>query len=199
MTDKDLGPFSIRPQEWEILQPLVGTTILELGNKKNRLGTYKDFFTARGYQHTSVDINGRDGSIKRDLRKPLDLGTFDMVTNIGTSEHVAAQEPCWRNILEAMHVGTVLVCVTPLPGSQHGIWHPTREFYPELARLNGLAIDRLTVAGNRTIQCQYARMTRTQAAPFTMPGLPLLGRNDQAHDDGTWKNRAIVVADGIPL
>ena len=79
---EDLGPFHDRPAEWELYSPLVGDTMLELGNKKNREHTYKGFFVSRGYAHTSIDTNGLDGAVVMDLCKPLNLGTFGMVTNM---------------------------------------------------------------------------------------------------------------------
>ena len=78
--------------------------MLELGNKRNTpRHIYKAFFEARGFRHVSVDINGSDGALRKDLTEPLGLGTFDMVSNIGTTEHVsegdyAGQVACWRNI-----------------------------------------------------------------------------------------------------
>ena len=125
---EDLGPFVDRPTEWAFYNPLVGSTMLELGNKKNaRLGlTYKAFFQSLVFRHISVDLNGEDGALKRDLCRPLDLGTFDMVTNIGTSEHVENQEAVWRNMLEALHIGSVFLSATPLPGDWLGHGH----FYP---------------------------------------------------------------------
>ena len=119
--------------------------MLELGGKINAPYTYKAFFQRLGFAHLSVDWNGQHGAIKRDLREPLELGQFDMVTNIGTSEHVDKQAGVWRNMLEAMHVGSVLLCTTPKPGhwTWHGWHHPHAEFYRELAALNGLDIERL--------------------------------------------------------
>lgn len=179
----NLGPFHNRPEEWELYNPLVGKTMLELGNKKNKPYIYKHFFESLGYSHTSVDINGADGAIRKDLTKPLGLGTFDMVSNIGTSEHVSegsidGQAACWRNICEAMHVGSVLVSTTPAPGAwtHHGFWYPEPLFYEELASLNGMELERLYVA--RFSWCPtedrnmvFARMKRVEDVPFVMPSV----------------------------
>jgi len=179
----DLGPFHNRPDEWELYNPLVGKTMLELGNKKNGKFIYKKFFESIGFEHTSVDINGEDGALKKDLTKPLNLGTFDMVTNIGTTEHVSegdyrGQVACWKNIMEAMHVGSVLVSGTPAPGSwrHHGVWYPEPLFYEELARLNGLELERVFIDERLGIRLGYldrdmvmARMVRVKDVPFVMP------------------------------
>jgi hypothetical protein len=159
-----------------LVMPLVGSTMLELGNKRNRHGTYKSVFTELGLAHTSVDLNGLDGALQLDLQQPLNLGRFDMVTNFGTSEHVAKQEPCWRNIIEA--TAQVLVCVTPAPGAwkNHGKWYPKPEFYAELAVLNGFRLARLYTDGDgdskRLLVC--ARLERTSDVPFVMPSMNLI-------------------------
>ncbi|RWH78079.1 class I SAM-dependent methyltransferase [Mesorhizobium sp.] len=100
--------------ERKLVAPLVGNTMLEFGNKKNAMGTYKDCFIAHGFEHVSVDLNGKDGTLERDLQVPLSLGRFDIVTNFGTTEHVAEQEPAWRNAMES--TGQVFVSTTPAPG-----------------------------------------------------------------------------------
>jgi hypothetical protein len=166
-----ISPFHNRPAELELYTPLVGSSMLELGNKKNSPFTYKKYFESIGFRHVSIDTNAKDGALPKDLRKPLDLGTFDMVTNIGTSEHVSDQEPCWRNMLEAMNVGSVLVSTTPQPGQWqwHGDYYPSDVFYRELAELNGLSVDRLYLSGNPPHRMWFARMTRIESIPFKMP------------------------------
>lgn len=168
----DLGPFHNRPEEFALFMPLVGNSMLELGNKKNGEFVYKRWFESKGFRHISVDTNGLDGAIALDLAQPLNLGTFDMVSNIGTSEHVGyGQEQCWRNICEAMHVGSVLVSTTPAPGNWawHGWWYPSEQFYRDLASLNGLRLDALDLVHDAPRSMWFARMTRVQDSPFIMP------------------------------
>ena len=164
-------PFRNRPKLRELYEPLVGSSMLELGGKQDAGRVYKPYFEALGFRHVSVDWNGQDGALKRDLREPLGLGTFDMVSNIGTTEHVDRQEPVWRNICEAMHVGSVLVSTTPIKGDWwwHGDWYPSDEFYRDLAVLNGLQVDRLYLAGVAPRRMWFARMTRIEPMSFRMP------------------------------
>lgn len=173
-------PDHQRPWEWELYRPLVGNTMLELGNKRKGDIVYKEFFESIGFTHTSVDLNGQDGALPLDLSKPLGLGTFDMVTNLGTSEHVsegnyAGQVQCWRNILEAMHVGSVLVSITPQPGTwiEHGTWYPRLAFFAELAKLNGLELERSEERPwfdhNPNRRLVTARLVRLEDRPFEMP------------------------------
>jgi len=175
-----------RSWEWELYAPLIGSTMLELGNKKKSAGevtfTYKNVFKSLGFAHTSVDTNGLDGALPKDLRKPLGLGTFDMVSNIGTTEHVSeddwsGQVAAWKNILDAMHVGSVLVSITPKPGCwpNHGTWYPHESFFPELASLNGLELERCYNSDQRKHGCAphlrlvFARLRRVADAEFQMP------------------------------
>lgn len=177
-----LGPFHNRPAELALYTPLVGTSMLELGNKKNREFLYKTYFESKGFRHVSVDFNGEDGALKLDLRKPLKLGTFDMVSNIGTTEHVETdQHKVWENILKSMHVGSVLVSTTPKPGqwTWHGDWYPTAEFYQQLADLNGLKIERLFDDGIDPRVMIFVRMVKVEEKPFTMPAKETLYRNER--------------------
>lgn len=187
---EDIGAFAQRGWEWELLCPLVGSTMLELGNKKKGDFTYKRFFEDRGFCHVSVDWNGQDGALKKDLRRPLKLGTFDMVTNIGTSEHVSedgweGQVGCWRNIMEAMHAGSVLVSITPKAGSwpRHGTWYPLHKFFVELAELNGCEVERLYDSDTRWkpapdgYKYVFARLFCREVVPFVMPDQRTMYRN----------------------
>jgi len=73
-------------------------TILELGNQVVRPGqgivenTGKEYWTNQGMIHTSVDLNGMDGALIKDLTRIEDFeeftNSFDVVYNLGTTEHV---------------------------------------------------------------------------------------------------------------
>ena len=162
--------------------------MLELGNKRKGDIVYKDFFQSIGFEHTSVDLNGKDGALPLDLSKPLGLGTFDMVTNLGTSEHVSegsytGQVECWRNIVEAMHIGSVLVSITPQPGTwiRHGTWYPKLDFFTQLAQLNGLEVERLRERpwfdDKPDQRLVTVRLVRREVVPFQMPPSSSMYRN----------------------
>ena len=178
-----MRPPEIPELPWSFLQPLDGIgSVLELGNKRaTRQKPYKIAFERLGIRHVSVDLNGADGSLQLDIRQPLNLGMFDVVTNFGTSEHVSEQEPAWRNMIEAVGANGILVSHTPLAGwNNHGIWYPSVEFYREFARSNGFVFERgpevhvaNAVRGN-TLCC--VRMRRQRQQPFQMPNLSLIRR-----------------------
>jgi hypothetical protein len=191
-------PFYNRQKEWQLYQPLIGSSMLELGDKVNGDLTYKAFFESKGFRHVSVDTNGNHGALPLDLRYPLKLGTFDMVTNIGTTEHVSPdawhrQAQCWQNIAEAMHVGSVFVSVTPSPKAWpwHGWWYPTQAFYKAFAAENGMRLQRLyervpvgpslfcgQPVPTNLLRMTFCRMERLEESPFYMPDQSLMYRNE---------------------
>ena len=150
--------------------PLVGDTMLELGNKKTNDITYKQYFKSLGINHVSIDINGKDGALPLDLRYPIDMEPFDMVTNIGTTEHVTDQEGVWRNIHNLCKTGGVIVSHTPLQGdwTWHGIWFPLESFYTQFASINGYKIEKLDIEGEEPKRTINVRMKKVKQVDFTM-------------------------------
>ena len=146
--------MSIIPaHELPFIEPyaLDGCSILEFGDKRNPSGLYKDWYELRGCEYISVDINGRNGAIKQDVRHKFDFGIYDVVTNWGFSEHVSVQEPYWENAHRACAVGGVMVGTLPKPNHwpHHGwsYWHPMEEFYWAWAEANGYSILQLEDCG----------------------------------------------------
>jgi len=161
---------------WKYYQPMGGVkTMLELGQKKTvSIGiTYKDYFESIGLEHTSIDWGGKHGAIKRDLRKPLwsEFGQFDMVTNIGTTEHVTNQAMVWENIHNMTKPGGWVVSHCPYPGNWpgHGMFYPTREFYAQFAELNGYKIEKIGEDSPSPKTVLQARLLKLNDKPFIMP------------------------------
>ena len=113
-----------------------GLRMLELGDQVIRdldivEDTGKDYFTNRGFEHVSVDINGLHGSIVRDLTKPEEFkdwhGSYDVLTNAGTTEHVEpfeSQYDCFGIIHDCVRVGGIMIHVLPdvYERDEHGLW-----------------------------------------------------------------------------
>jgi len=121
--------------------------LLELGNQTVYFGnTYgsiaKALLTKEGYDHTSIDINGRDGALPMDLGTPLAIEPFDVVTDFGTSEHVVSYYNVWLNKYKACRVGGLIISENPKTGnwSGHGHHYLTEKFYTELAKKSGMEI-----------------------------------------------------------
>ncbi len=124
-----------------------GLRMVELGNQligghgqatglKSFIPTSKVFFECLGFEHTSIDINGLDGAIPLDLNEPIideDLtGQFDIVTNIGTSEHVSNQAMCFENIDRLCRDGGIIINASPYGdvwGDHAGHWYLHQSFY----------------------------------------------------------------------
>jgi SAM-dependent methyltransferase len=180
-----MNPFHNRPDEWAYYLPLVGNTMLEFGGKINGLLTYKAFFETQGFRHVSLDWNGQHGALVRDLRQPQwpEFGQFDMVCNIGTSEHVSDQRGFWRNVHMLTKVGGVYVGQCPYHDGRswwwHGEWYPTEEFYWDFADFNGWTIERIGTDRPEPFKNLYCRLRKTQDLPFVMPDLSLIKFNQR--------------------
>lgn len=142
-----------------------GKKMLELGNQsvnhaKRPEKTGKAYFTNNGFDHISVDLNGLDGAIKKDLREIKDfreyIDCFDIVTNCGVTEHVEPiynQHTVFRIIHDSLKVGGIAFHILPDSDEmankrwdQHcRIWY-NEKFFRSLAGLNHyeiLAIDKI--------------------------------------------------------
>lgn len=98
----------------------------ELGNQLMRGSTGKPCRTGKEYfaprfDHVSIDLNGEDGALPLDLARPIVeadlLGSFDVVTNVGTSEHVYDQYQCFANIHRLAKMGGLIIHISPTGSS----------------------------------------------------------------------------------
>ena len=156
--------------EQVIIWPLIEGRMLELGNKKNAQGVYKTYFESIGIDHTSIDWNGEDGALKLDLRNPIDLEPFDMITNIGTTEHVSDQTAVWRNIHNLTKIGGVIASLTPLEGDWwwHGEYYPRVEFFEQFAK-NGYEIEYMDIGREYPNRNLCVRLKKVAHNDFVMP------------------------------
>ena len=103
-----------------------GKNMLELGDqvmrgsKKPKEKTGKEYFENRGFSHTSIDMNKKHGALNMDLSKPIInpcwLNYFDIITNLGTTEHVepqSGQYDCFKNIHDFLKVGGIAIHIVP--------------------------------------------------------------------------------------
>src|SRR6476646_7402365 len=102
----------------------------------------RDVWTWLGYEYAAVDIDGSPGSI------PLDLNFdevpkkfkkhFQLVTNLGTTEHVANQLQAFKIIHDLVATGGVMLHSLPAQGYlNHGLVNYNLKFFWMLARSNG--------------------------------------------------------------
>jgi hypothetical protein len=136
----------------EIHPPAAGIEMLELGDQliidggSTRLA--RDYFLGLGIQYTSIDIHGLNGAVRKNLNKPQQFESwrerFDIVTNIGTSEHVAKQYECFQTIHNVTRQNGLMVHIVPLAEStkwqNHSPYAYTHDFFKRLADANGYLI-----------------------------------------------------------
>lgn len=159
--------------------------VLELGNKKNSTGLYRDWYHANGIDYECIDWNGHDGAWKFDMRQPgiwQDIcatfhdsrDRFPLVTNFGFTEHVGEtleeQIECWRNVHELVAVGgTLSMCMPIMPyWKGHGRWMPTELWYDEFHQINGYSVERMQT-WDRVRPTMVCRFVKEHAVEFTCP------------------------------
>jgi hypothetical protein len=138
---------SIRIYEERLLQSLNieynGLRLVELGNQTYNGKPAKKLYEAKGVIHTSIDINGKDGAL------PLDLSHLitepircDLLTNYGTTEHVANQYECFNNIHNMVAVNGIMIHGVPFVNNwaKHGRYYFTPNFFTSLSVLCGYKI-----------------------------------------------------------
>lgn len=129
---------------------LPGCHMMELGDQQMYChpnipegSAAKSYFERFGVRHTSIDLNGELGAIALDLSKPIEnpdwMGTFDVVTDFGTSEHVGqkleALYECRKNVHNFCRVRGLMVFANPKTGHwpRHGYHYFTKAHYEKLA------------------------------------------------------------------
>lgn len=169
--------------------PVSSLKMLELGNQhfkgeiktsmkaKFKTKAAKPYFESLGIEHVSFDLNGQDGSIPIDLSALLEdskyYSYFDVVTNVGTSEHVdplSGQYECFRNIHLCTKPGGIMVHINPeyKTHPKHSNNYYSKEFWETLAELNSYEIIRLETivkkSGSSLLACC---MRKVGDSPFT--------------------------------
>lgn len=119
-----------------------GLKVLELGcqnlyNQENYNEISNEYFTAKGQNIHSIDLEGCQGSEIVDLDKPIAkkfIDKYDVVTNFGTSEHCGDLYQTFKNIFDSCKEGGTIVCENPKTGHWpgHGNHYLTTLFYKEL-------------------------------------------------------------------
>jgi SAM-dependent methyltransferase len=106
------------------------------------------FWSALGFEHTAIDIDGP--AVHLDLNRdsvPNELrGTFDLVINAGTTEHLANQENAFRVIHDLVRAGGLMYHEVPAGGLiDHGFFSYQPKFFFWLCEQNDYKLVRLTM------------------------------------------------------
>ena len=110
----------------------------------------REFWTWLGLNYASIDIDGSPGSIPLDLNYddvPTELvGKYDVVTNFGTTEHVANQLQSFKIAHDLATPGGLMLHVLPASGGlNHGLVSYNPKFFWMLGRSNGYKIAFMTM------------------------------------------------------
>jgi hypothetical protein len=102
----------------------------------------RQFWSWLGFNYASIDIDGSPGSIPLDLNYddvPAHFaGKFQLVTNFGTTEHVANQLNAFKVIHNLTAQGGIMIHALPAQGMfNHGLINYNLKFFWMLARSNG--------------------------------------------------------------
>src|SRR5262249_50608749 len=101
----------------------------------------RDFWRWLGCRYAAIDIDGSDGSIALDLNyddvPASELGRYHLVTNFGTTEHVANQLNAFKVIHDLAAPGGLMIHHLPAHGMlDHGLVNYNPKFFWHLARSN---------------------------------------------------------------
>src|SRR4051812_623146 len=104
----------------------------------------REFWNWLGFRYAAIDIDGSPGSLPLDLNfddVPAEMrGRFGLVTNFGTTEHVANQINAFKIIHDLTAPGGLMIHEVPAQGMlNHGLINYNFKFFWMLARSNGYA------------------------------------------------------------
>jgi hypothetical protein len=99
------------------------------------------FWSWLGFEYAAIDIDGSPGSIPLDLNydsiPPLTIGKYHIVTNLGTTEHVANQLNAFKIIHDLTAINGIMIHQLPAQGMfNHGLVNYNFKFFWMLARSN---------------------------------------------------------------
>jgi hypothetical protein len=100
----------------------------------------RPFWMSLGFELTAIDFDGHRDSVALDLNTgevPGQLrGAFDLVVNVGTSEHIANQSNCFRVMHELVRKGGLMHHEVPVFLLGHGLFNYSPKFFLQLMREN---------------------------------------------------------------
>lgn len=100
----------------------------------------KEVYERAGYAYTNIDVDERPGTLRVDLARfeiPRPRGEFDLVVNVGTTEHLANPIAAFALMHELCAEGGIIYHDVPLFGfGNHGLMNPTPKFWHALIWMN---------------------------------------------------------------
>jgi hypothetical protein len=147
----------------------------------------RDFWSWLGLRYAAIDIDDSPGSIPLDLNfdkvPSRSKGTYQLVTNFGTTEHVANQLNAFKVIHDLTAPGGVMLHNVPAQGMfNHGLVNYNPKFFWMLARSNGYKFLHMDFSTSATVRPLSADIT-DYVAGF-VPGFAERARSYGAADCG---------------
>jgi SAM-dependent methyltransferase len=141
--------------------------------KSPRPGAQPAFYSIfGGGNYRSIDLTDPRADYALDLNLPLppDVGSYDVVTNFGTTEHVFNIGQAFANIHKLLKVGGIQLHAIPSYGYiDHGFYNIHPCAYLDMARANEYEIIDVLYIDNINV-----RMARPiEAKPFDFSALPI--------------------------
>lgn len=144
----------------------------------------RDLWKSVGWEYAAIDVDGSPGSIEIDMNfddAPRDMHSkFDLVTNFGTTEHIANQANAFRVIHDLTKIGGVMTHYLPSQGMHnHGLFNYNPKFFWMLMRENGYEYIKMQlVANNCSRSYEYPENSHLEIVPEVLPdgryNIPLL-------------------------
>jgi SAM-dependent methyltransferase len=151
--------MGIRQYELNVLNEIMiqekmvfhGLKMLQLGDQvcRGKKISGKKYFENLGSEVTSIDINGKNGSLPIDLSKLINWierkDYFDIITNFGTSEHVSDHLTCFKNMYYFCRKGGIIFNLVPRKGfwncrSHRNVHKYDTDFFEKWAKDNSCDI-----------------------------------------------------------
>lgn len=118
-------------------------SVVEFGNQRNTTtpGSVRAWYEERGFSYLALDVNTERDAVICDLNKDVRpqgiAGSYDLVTNNGTSEHIFDQCAVFRNAHTLCKVGGVILhCLPFTPWINHGFFNYNPILFRDLAGAN---------------------------------------------------------------
>lgn len=131
---------------------------------------YKIIFDYCDYK--SIDMHGTEASVYHDLNHPLEgWGEFDLVTNLGTSEHIFNQYQFFKTMHDATKPGGTMIHSVPNQGCyDHGFYnyHPT--FFFDLCEANKYSLLTLVYVNNSKTPNEIKSINRISYVEMAVKG-----------------------------
>jgi hypothetical protein len=144
----------IRRQEHQLATP---ATIRKLAKRSSPF--FSEIATLAGIKYHAIDVCMAPSTDVVDLNgeglPAVHVGQYDVVLNIGTTEHVFNQLNSFRALHDATKIGGVIYCQVPATGYfEHGYFCYTPLFFRDLAKANNYEIvdSFFTMAGRSNLK-----------------------------------------------